>query len=98
MKRVVLGAGLMLASCATPLRTSTGEPGYLDAGLTAAVGFDHDCTAPNIKIIRKASDAADLDVCGQVRRYREVGSQNGLPLWLDVTALYPASALPSSAP
>ena len=99
MKGVALALVLLLAGCATPLQTTTGEAAYLNADLIDAVEFDHRCSAQSIRIIRKGRDVADLNVCGQVRRYREVGTTHGsLQLWLDVTTLYPPSALPSLTP
>ncbi len=41
-----------------------------------------------------APNAYDLDVCGKTRRYKMFGASPGQ--WLDVTSLYPASALPAS--
>jgi len=57
------------------------------------VSFDHACTSDRIRVIRRGDNAVDLDVCGAVRRYKYLAGT-----WLDVTTLYPASALPASLP
>jgi len=99
MSRAAFLLVLLVAGCATPLQTSTGGTAYLDKDLIGAVEFDHGCSAQDMRIIRTGRGVVDLNVCGQVRRYRVVGTTHGtLPLWLDVTSLYPPSALPSAAP
>jgi hypothetical protein len=57
------------------------------------VEFDHRCPAKQVRLIRANAwgDNADLDVCGVVRRYRRLGQGS----WVDVTASFPASALPA---
>ncbi len=67
--------------------------------LADAATFDHGCPRERIRVVREARDGADLDVCGAVRRYKHFGGGAHVPgTWLDVTSLYPASALPAPLP
>jgi hypothetical protein len=71
--------------------------------LAATVSFDHGCPAERIRVIRMAPPyegygGADVDVCGVVRRYKRFGAHGSFDTWLDVTSLYPASALPPPLP
>ena len=71
------------------------DPAFLDA-LGRQVEFEHGCPPSKVRLIRRSSAGAiyDLDVCGAVRRYESVSRG----AWLDVTALFPASALPTPLP
>ena len=92
-------AGTSLATVESPVGTIL--------PLAAEVAFDHNCPADRIRIIRanaaslESATTVDLDVCGAVRRYKPIraGEHYGLAAtWLDVTSLYPASALPPLPP
>jgi hypothetical protein len=97
------GAVLLVAgatSCAMPKSGSRATDWRRD-NLAAQVQFDHGCPAEKIRWIRNDDwRALDLDVCGVVRRYKTFVSADGsnVPTLVDVTALYPASALPAPLP
>jgi hypothetical protein len=106
MKTGKLLALLLVAgssACAAPRaganlsQTRTGLGDWLP-GLDEQVQFDHGCAPKRVQVIRFSAITVDLDVCGAVRRYKRFGSQDSMTpfTWLDVTSLYPASAL--SAP
>lgn len=64
--------------------------------LSAQVEFDHGCAPGRVRLLRLGRrvdgvNGVDLDVCGVVRRYQR--SHDGA--WLDVTALFPSSSIPS---
>ena len=87
---------LSTAACATAF-TPGESVADINSGDFIALGhqveFDYACASDRIRVIRGAYIAFDLDVCGAVRRYKYVGRT-----WLDVTTLYPASALPAPLP
>lgn len=51
--------------------------------------YDHQCPSENIKVLSFTDDGhnIELDVCGKVRRYRDMTPQGaeGIATWLDVT-------------
>ena len=52
-------------------------------GVADQVAFDHGCASDRIRVIRREEkyvNAIDLDVCGAVRRYKNVAGA-----WLNVT-------------
>lgn len=96
----MMAVGVIAGGCAT-----AGSPvseAYVGTISTVGsqVAFDHNCPKDRIRVIRSEDNTVDLDVCGAVRRYKSVASgQKGPPYtWLDVTASFPASALPSPLP
>ena len=94
---VVAGA----TSCAAVPKSGSRASDWGYDSLTTQVQFDHGCPAEKIRLIRyDGSRAVDLDVCGVVRRYKSFGSGGvGYATTLvDVTTLYPASALPAPLP
>jgi hypothetical protein len=92
--------GFAASACVTP-----GEPlsnaviGPLST-VNGQVAFDHNCPDDRIRLIRTDGVTIDLDVCGQVRRYKPSASGLAGPqaTWWDVTSMYPASALPAPLP
>ncbi len=109
MKGSALAAVAVLSvatgACVTPqrgdaaARVSRALPGIGDQ-----VAFDYPgCPVEPIRLVRSGPDTtyasattADWDVCGVVRRYKGFASGPGsLYTWVDVTSLYPASALPA---
>jgi hypothetical protein len=95
----------LLAGCAvTQLKTPSGQTTMVANSLLDTVAFDHGCKAEDIVVLREYGKGAltpptacDLNVCGQVRRYKRLGpygeSGDSGATWLDVTALYPAGSL-----
>ncbi len=112
MDRSVLAAiaalSLIEGACVTPQRGDAAERvSRALPGIGDQVAFDHpDCPVERIKLIRSGPDTtyasattADWDVCGAVRRYKGfAGGPGSLFTWVDVTSLYPASALPAPLP
>jgi hypothetical protein len=100
-RTIVAGlASVALSACALPgpgARLTEADPSIRDE-----VEFDHHCPPQKVRIIRKAGNGTtvDLDICGAVRRYKafRTGQPGDAVTWLDVTALYPASTLPSLPP
>ncbi len=70
------------------------------SGIASPVEFDHSCPRERIRLIRSQRGTVDLDVCGSVRRYKSFApaSESSGGTWLDVTSLYPPSALPPPLP
>ena len=64
--------------------------------LADQVAFDHPCPPERVRVIRSEWHTVDADVCGVVRRYKSIGGVDAT--WVDVTTLYPASALPPPLP
>jgi hypothetical protein len=91
---VVLGGG-----CAAQLETAGGGTKLVQLDLVDAVMFDHGCPKDRIVFLRAQGMQVDLDVCGNVRRYKQflagANSTGGgqASTWLDVTALYPPESL-----
>jgi len=102
---------LLAASCAgvTPApgtrlsEVSTGDT--VMGAMRTQVAFDHGCPPERIRLIRADAPVfattVDLDICGAVRRYKAFmdltpGESASRPTWVDVTSLYPASALPAA--
>ncbi len=96
---VLLGLGA--GACATSSGQSVANmnAGFGQRGIVVSAGraaaFDHHCPPDRIRLIRADGGTVDLDVCGQVRRYKAVAGGFSEPTWLDVTTLYPPSALPA---
>lgn len=77
------------------------------AEVATQIEFEHGCPPDRVRFIRgfegrsyglegrcyPLAASVDLDVCGAVRRYQRVAGS-----WLDVTALFPAGALPAPLP
>jgi hypothetical protein len=84
---------LSSAACSSTPKRGESVAGIMTGwlvGLASRAEFDHGCPAQRVRVIRTDPQGiADLDVCGAVRRYLAISAT-----WLDVTALYPASALP----
>ena len=85
-------------ACATAAKPGTTlvESGYSD--FRNQVAFDYaGCPLDHVRVIRTIQLTTDIDVCGVVRRYRAFWEGNSFG-WLDVTSLYPPSALPPPLP
>jgi hypothetical protein len=84
-------------SCAT-LKTADGGSTIVDTNLVSTVSFDHQCSPEKIVILRSANWTYDLGVCGKTRRYKRFAAGRSINSaeWVDVTSLYPASALPTT--
>ncbi len=99
---VLWAVALAASACATA--ATPGRPLH-DAGgplrsLADEVSFDHGCPKERIRFIRQTRTAVDLDVCGDVRRYKAVSGpdENAPVTWLDVTGAYPRNVLPEPLP
>lgn len=84
------------ASAPAPVGGADGLDVLSARSLSAQVEFDHGCPPGRVRLLRLGNrvdgvNGVDLDVCGVVRRYQR--SHDGA--WLDVTALFPSSSLPS---
>lgn len=104
VSRTIVSAAALLAGCAiTQVSTPSGGRRWLQKALVETVEFDHACKAEGIVVLREYGGggltpptACDLNVCGQVRRYKRVGWSDDPSgtTWLDVTSLYPPGSLP----
>lgn len=102
--RSLLLAAVALAASACATAATPGRP-LRDAGgplraLADEASFDHGCPKERIRFVKQTPTAVDLDVCGDVRRYKAVsGPDDAAPVtWLDVTAAYPRNVLPQPLP
>ncbi len=93
---------LVASACAT---ATPGRPLHEFAdrsmrSLADEASFDHGCPKERIRFIRQTRTAVDLDVCGDVRRYKAVSGpdENAPVTWLDVTGAYPRNVLPEPLP
>ena len=97
-KLVVMVGALTVVACVTaPVPGSSVSEHNWTEVLSSQVQFDYACAPDLIRVVRTSGGLApyniDVDVCGSVRRYRYTGFG-----WLDVTSLYPPSALPAPLP
>lgn len=67
--------------------------------VTRQAAFDHSCREDQVRVLRRSEDpgslTVDLDVCGKVRRYRDLGGRRAYA-WMDVTSAFPPEVLPSA--
>lgn len=99
---LLLGVTLSMGACVTAKpgqKVGVSTVGEL-SGIASPVEFDHSCPRERIRLIRSQRGTVDLDVCGSVRRYKSfaAASEGSGATWLDVTSLYPPSALPPPLP
>jgi hypothetical protein len=74
--------------------------GWRHQALIDKAAFDHGCPEGRVLVLRESyrgGATVDLDVCGRVRRYQDIGDADRT-VWVDVTNAYPPSSLPPPAP
>ena len=98
-RRLLTLLALALVDCTAAeiqdMRQTTVAPDLL-----GKIQFDTGCPPGRIQVLRWGPNAfaADVDVCGQVRRYQNLAGTRDLPNWLDVTLLREGGpAIPSSS-
>jgi hypothetical protein len=79
MKILLVGL-LALSGCITSAALASNQ-----------ASFDHGCPTENIKVVSFSNDnrSAVLNVCGEVRRYKDMNGSiyDGMSVWVDVTKL-----------
>ena len=97
-RRLLTLLALALVDCTAAeiqdMRQTTVAPDLL-----GKIQFDTGCPPGRIQVLRWGPNAfaADVDVCGQVRRYQNLAGTRDLPNWLDTTLLQGVPAIPSSS-
>ncbi|MFO0584838.1 MAG: hypothetical protein U0229_21405 [Anaeromyxobacter sp.] len=104
LRLALLAASVLGGAACVHLPMAGHDFRHAQAILVNQAAFEHGCPVQSVRVLR--SDAwgttQDLDVCGNVRRYKVLLAPGGAGTdgltWLDVTVNYPESTLPAAAP